>query len=149
MTEKSIQEQLDSIQEQLEEIKYLLHNGYGFIGRYDLAKEVTKYMREIGIPVDVKGYGYIREAILMTFVDRSVLTQVMKILYPGIAKKFGTTPSKVEKAIRTAIEITWSRGNWETIKGLFGYSANREKRPSNSEFIALITDQICLDNNLV
>lgn len=149
MTMKSIQEQLDSIQLQLEEIRKLLYNGYGFTGRYDLVKEITKYMRNIGISPAKIGYDYIREAIVMTFVDRNVLSQITKVLYPDIAEKFHATPSKVEKAIRTAIETAWSSGNWENIKELFGYSANREKRPSNSEFIAMITDQIRLDNNLV
>ena len=113
----------------------------------DLEAEVTNMIHEIGVPAHIKGYQYLREAIMMSVEDSSVLSSITKILYPGIAKQFETTPSRVERAIRHAIEVAWSRGKIETLDGLFGYTINTGKgKPTNSEFIALIADKIRLQN---
>lgn len=113
----------------------------------DLEAEVTNMIHEIGVPAHIKGYQYLREAIIMSVEDTSVLSSITKILYPGIAKKFSTTPSRVERAIRHAIEVAWSRGKMETLDSLFGYTINTGKgKPTNSEFVALIADKIRLQN---
>ncbi len=113
----------------------------------DLEAEVTNMIHEIGVPAHIKGYQYLREAIIMSVNDTSVLGSITKILYPDIAKKFGTTPSRVERAIRHAIEVAWSRGKMETLDALFGYTIHNGKgKPTNSEFIALIADKIRLQN---
>ncbi len=113
----------------------------------DLEAEVTNMIHEIGVPAHIKGYQYLREAIIMSVEDTSVLSSITKILYPSIAKSFSTTPSRVERAIRHAIEVAWSRGKMETLDGLFGYTINTGKgKPTNSEFIALIADKIRLQN---
>jgi two-component system response regulator (stage 0 sporulation protein A) len=113
----------------------------------DLEALVTNMIHEIGVPAHIKGYQYLREAIIMSVEDTSVLSSITKILYPTIAKNFGTTPSRVERAIRHAIEVAWSRGKMETLDGLFGYTINTGKgKPTNSEFIALIADKIRLQN---
>lgn len=111
----------------------------------DLEKDVTDMIHEIGVPAHIKGYQYLREAIMMSVKDNSMLSSITKILYPTIAKNFQTTPSRVERAIRHAIEVAWSRGKMETLDGLFGYTVNTGKgKPTNSEFIALIADRIRL-----
>ncbi len=111
----------------------------------DLEKDVTDMIHEIGVPAHIKGYQYLREAIMMSVEDVEMLGSITKILYPTIAKKYQTTPSRVERAIRHAIEVAWSRGRMETLDGLFGYTINTGKgKPTNSEFIALIADKIRL-----
>ena len=103
-------------------------------------------IHEIGVPAHIKGYQYLREAIMMSVDDIEMLNSITKILYPTIAKKFQTTPSRVERAIRHAIEVAWSRGKMDTIDELFGYTIHNGKgKPTNSEFIALIADKIRLD----
>ena len=115
--------------------------------KVDLEALVTNMIHEIGVPAHIKGYQYLREAIIMSVEDTSVLSSITKILYPTIAKSFSTTPSRVERAIRHAIEVAWSRGKMETLDGLFGYTINTGKgKPTNSEFIALIADKIRLQN---
>lgn len=110
-----------------------------------LEKEVTAMIHEVGVPAHIKGYQYLREAIIMTVQDMTVLNAITKVLYPTIAEKFHTTPSRVERAIRHAIEVAWSRGRMETLDNLFGYTINYGKgKPTNSEFIALISDRIRL-----
>lgn len=112
---------------------------------HDLEKDVTDTIHEIGVPAHIKGYQYLREAIMMAVEDIDMLNSITKILYPTIAKKFSTTPSRVERAIRHAIEVAWSRGRMETLDALFGYTINTGKgKPTNSEFIALIADKIRL-----
>lgn len=112
---------------------------------HDLEKDVTDMIHEIGVPAHIKGYQYLREAIMMSVEDTEMLNSITKILYPSIAKKFQTTPSRVERAIRHAIEVAWSRGKMETLDALFGYTINIGKgKPTNSEFIALIADKIRL-----
>ena len=111
----------------------------------DLEKDVTDMIHEIGVPAHIKGYQYLREAIMMAVEDVEMLGSITKILYPTIAKKYQTTPSRVERAIRHAIEVAWSRGRMETLDALFGYTINTGKgKPTNSEFIALIADKIRL-----
>lgn len=111
----------------------------------DLEKDVTDMIHELGVPAHIKGYQYLREAIMMSVEDMDMLNSITKVLYPTIAKKFQTTPSRVERAIRHAIEVAWSRGRMETLDALFGYTINTGKgKPTNSEFIALIADKIRL-----
>ena len=110
-----------------------------------LEAEVTDIIHEVGVPAHIKGYQYLREEIIMSVNDMEMLNSITKILYPEIAKRFQTTPSRVERAIRHAIEVAWSRGKMDTIDKLFGYTINYGKgKPTNSEFIALITDKIRL-----
>lgn len=112
----------------------------------NLEADVTNIIHEIGVPAHIKGYQYLREAIMMSVDDIEMLNSITKILYPTIAKKYQTTPSRVERAIRHAIEVAWSRGKMDTIDDLFGYTINNGKgKPTNSEFIALIADKIRLD----
>lgn len=112
-----------------------------------LVEQVTDIIHEVGVPAHIKGYQYLREAIIMSVNDMDMLNSITKILYPSIAKKFDTTPSRVERAIRHAIEVAWSRGKMDTIDEMFGYTINNGKgKPTNSEFIALITDRIRLQN---
>ena len=111
----------------------------------DLEQDVTNMIHEIGVPAHIKGYQYLREAIMMSVEDPSMISSITKILYPTIAKRFQTTPSRVERAIRHAIEVAWSRGRMETLDALFGYTIDTGKgKPTNSEFIALIADRIRL-----
>lgn len=112
---------------------------------HDLEKDVTEIIHEIGVPAHIKGYQYLREAIMMAVEDVEMLNSITKILYPTIAEKFKTTPSRVERAIRHGIEVAWSRGRSETLESLFGYTISAGKgKPTNSEFIALIADRIRL-----
>ena len=112
---------------------------------HDLEQDVTDMIHEIGVPAHIKGYQYLREAIMMAVEDMDMLNSITKVLYPTIAKKFMSTPSRVERAIRHAIEVAWSRGRMETLDALFGYTVNTGKgKPTNSEFIALIADRIRL-----
>lgn len=111
-----------------------------------LEKEVTNVIHEIGIPAHIKGYQYLRDAIIMAINDMDILNSITKQLYPSIAKKYNTTPSRVERAIRHAIEVAWSRGKMDTIDKLFGYTVNNGKgKPTNSEFVALIADRLRLE----
>lgn len=112
----------------------------------NLETDVTQMLHEIGIPAHIKGYQYLRDAIIMSVQDAEMLSSVTKILYPTIAKKHQTTASRVERAIRHAIEVAWSRGKMDTIHALFGYTVSGGKgKPTNSEFVALIADKIRLD----
>mgnify|MGYP003195504440 CR=1 FL=1 len=112
----------------------------------DLETKVTNILHEIGVPAHIRGYHYMREAIIMAINDIDVLNYITKELYPSIAKKCGTTPSRVERAIRHAIEVAWSRGKVDVIDSLFGYTINNHKgKPTNSEFIALIADRLRLE----
>ncbi len=112
---------------------------------YDLEQDVTDIIHEIGVPAHIKGYQYLREAIMMSVREPAMISSITKVLYPTIARQFQTTPSRVERAIRHAIEVAWSRGRMETLDALFGYTVNTGKgKPTNSEFIALIADRIRL-----
>ncbi len=106
---------------------------------------VTAIIHEIGVPAHIKGYQYLREAILLAVADMDVINAVTKVLYPEVAKRFATTPSRVERAIRHAIEVAWDRGDLETLQKYFGYTVNSAKgKPTNSEFIAMIADRLQL-----
>ena len=112
----------------------------------DLERYVTRIMLDMGIPAHLKGYHYLREAIILTGKDMEAVSSVTKLLYPTVAKRFKTTDQKVERAIRNAIEVSWTRGNVDTFEELFGYSVGTGKgRPTNSEYIARIADKIRLD----
>ncbi|MGL5675441.1 MAG: sporulation transcription factor Spo0A [Cellulosilyticaceae bacterium] len=116
------------------------------VTQHSLETEVTSVIHEIGIPAHIKGYQYLRDAIIMAITDMDILNSITKQLYPSIAKNYNTTPSRVERAIRHAIEVAWSRGKMDTIDKLFGYTVNNGKgKPTNSEFIALIADRLRLE----
>ena len=118
----------------------------GRMEEQDLESDVTNMIHEIGVPAHIKGYQYLRDAIMMSVCDMEMLNSITKILYPTIAKTHQTTPSRVERAIRHAIEVAWSRGKMDTIDELFGYTVSTGKgKPTNSEFIALISDRIRLE----
>ncbi len=111
----------------------------------NLESYVTNMLHEIGIPAHIKGYHYLRDSILMAVEDMDVLNAITKVLYPTVAKRHQTTASRVERAIRHAIEVAWSRGKLDTLDELFGYTVSNGKgKPTNSEFIALIADTIQL-----
>ncbi len=113
---------------------------------HNLETDVTNIIHEIGVPAHIKGYQYLRDAIMMSVDDTEMLNSITKQLYPSIAKRHKTTPSRVERAIRHAIEVAWSRGKMDTIDELFGYTVNGGKgKPTNSEFVALIADKIRLE----
>ena len=107
---------------------------------------VTNIIHEVGVPAHIKGYQYLRDGIIMVIEDINVLNQITKQLYPDLAKKHKTTPSRVERAIRHAIEVAWTRGQIETVESIFGYTVNANKgKPTNSEFIAMIADKLRLE----
>lgn len=112
----------------------------------DLEAKITDIMHDIGVPAHIKGYLYLREAIMMVYEDIELLGSITKILYPDIAEKYNTTASRVERAIRHAIEVAWNRGNIDSITDLFGYTINVSKaKPTNSEFIAMVADKLRLE----
>lgn len=114
-----------------------------------LEADITEIIHDIGIPAHIKGYQYLRDSIMLSVKDNDVINSITKILYPTIAKKYQTTSSRVERAIRHAIEVAWNRGNTDTLNGLFGYTiSNGKGKPTNSEFIALIADKIRLEYNI-
>ncbi len=111
----------------------------------DMEAQVTKIIHQIGIPAHIKGYQYLRAAILMTIEDNDIINSVTKVLYPSVAKKYQTTTSRVERAIRHAIEVAWDRGDVDTLNSYFGYTIqNSRGKPTNSEFIAMIADNLRL-----
>ena len=130
-----------------------VHNSFHMVseaaGEYaprNLENDVTNIIHEIGVPAHIKGYQYLRDAIIMAIENREVINSITKVLYPTIAKMNTTTPSRVERAIRHAIEVAWSRGKMDTINELFGYTIHTGKgKPTNSEFIALISDKMRLE----
>ena len=111
----------------------------------DLESQVTKIIHQIGVPAHIKGYQYLRTAILLTVNDGEIINSVTKILYPTVAKKYQTTTSRVERAIRHAIEVAWDRGDVDVLNSYFGYTIqNNRGKPTNSEFIAMIADNLRL-----
>ncbi|MDD2620004.1 MAG: sporulation transcription factor Spo0A [Syntrophomonadaceae bacterium] len=115
----------------------------------DMEIEVTKVIHEIGVPAHVKGYQYLRDAIMLVVAEINYLGAVTKELYPTIAQKYDTTPSRVERAIRHAIELAWDRGDLDKINKVFGYTISGERgKPTNSEFIAIIADRLRLENKV-
>ena len=115
----------------------------------DIETQVTKIIHQIGVPAHIKGYQYLRTAILLTIQDSDIINSVTKILYPSVAKKYQTTTSRVERAIRHAIEVAWDRGDVDTLNSYFGYTIqNNRGKPTNSEFIAMIADNLRLKYKL-
>ncbi|WP_416149569.1 sporulation transcription factor Spo0A [Salipaludibacillus sp. HK11] len=115
----------------------------------NLDASITSIIHEIGVPAHIKGYMYLREAITMVYNDIELLGSITKVLYPDIGKKFNTTASRVERAIRHAIEVAWSRGNIESISKMFGYTVNVSKaKPTNSEFIAMVADKLRIEHKV-
>ncbi len=113
----------------------------------DLESQVTKIIHQIGVPAHIKGYQYLRTAIIMTINNTDVINSVTKVLYPSVAKQYGTTSSRVERAIRHAIEVAWDRGDLDVLNSFFGYTVqNSRGKPTNSEFIAMIADNLRLKN---
>lgn len=115
----------------------------------NLDSNITSIIHEIGVPAHIKGYQYLREAITMVYNNIEILGAITKTLYPAIAQKYKTTPSRVERAIRHAIEVAWTRGNIESISHLFGYTVNAAKsKPTNSEFIAMVADKLRIEHKV-
>ncbi len=115
----------------------------------DIETQVTKIIHQIGVPAHIKGYQYLRTAILLTVNDSDIINSVTKVLYPSVAKKYQTTTSRVERAIRHAIEVAWDRGDVDTLNSYFGYTIqNNRGKPTNSEFIAMIADNLRLKYKL-
>jgi len=143
---------LNRIKHIQQEVQHYTHNGKSSalntneITECNLEDQVTHMIHEIGIPAHIKGYHYLRDAIMMAVDDMDVLNAITKILYPTVAKKHQTTSSRVERAIRHAIEVAWSRGKIDILDKLFGYTVSNGKgKPTNSEFIALVADTIRLE----
>jgi len=114
-----------------------------------MESQVTRIIHQIGVPAHIKGYQYLRTAILMAIQDSDVINSVTKILYPTVAKQYQTTSSRVERAIRHAIEVAWDRGDLDTLNAYFGYTIQNDRgKPTNSEFIAMIADNLRLTNKL-
>jgi len=115
----------------------------------DIEAQITKIIHQIGVPAHIKGYQYLRTAIMMTVRDNDIINSVTKVLYPSVAKKYSTTTSRVERAIRHAIEVAWDRGDVDTLNSYFGYTIqNNRGKPTNSEFIAMIADNLRLTNKI-
>ena len=114
-----------------------------------LEREGTAVIHEGGVPAHIKGYQYVREAIVIAVQDMDVINAVTKVLYPEVARRYSTTPSRVERAVRHAIEVAWDRGDLETLQRYFGYTVSNTKgKPTNSEFIAMIADRIRLQRKI-
>ena len=119
-------------------------------GVKDLEVVVSQIMHQIGVPAHIRGYQYLREAIILSISDSEMISSVTKILYPTVAKTFKTTPSRVERAIRHAIEVAWDRGDVDVLSSYFGYTIQNERgKPTNSEFIAMISDNLKLQMKTV
>jgi two-component system response regulator (stage 0 sporulation protein A) len=115
----------------------------------NLDANITNIIHEIGVPAHIRGYQYLRDAITMVYNNIEVLSAITKTLYPSIAEKYKTTPSRVERAIRHAIEVAWTRGNIDSISHLFGYTINISKaKPTNSEFIAMVADKLRIEHKV-
>jgi len=115
---------------------------------HQIEAEVTQLIRELGVPPHLKGYQYMREAIIMCVKDMDVIGSMTKVLYPNIAQKYNTLPTRVERAIRHAIEVAWSRGNLDTLNKFFGYTIDVDKgKPTNGEYIAMLADRVRIDLN--
>ncbi len=139
---------MSALVERLEEVRGGT-NAQQFVPRHSnstsIESMVTNIIHEIGVPAHIKGYQYLREAIILAVEDMDVINAITKVLYPQVAKTFSTTPSRVERAIRHAIEVAWDRGDLDTLQRFFGYTVSNTKgKPTNSEFIALIADKLQL-----
>ena len=142
--------ELDSLQEKIIEISnnYCLTTETISLYNNNLEVSITKTLHELGVPSHIKGYQYIREGVTLVYNNPKIIGGITKELYPEIAKKYHSTTSRVERAIRHAIEISWNRANWDFMEELFGYSVDIDKaKPTNSEFIVTIADKLRLDFN--
>lgn len=145
---------LDHLSEQVRQIKHAgdpinraVGSSYTKPKKPDLDTSITHIIHEVGVPAHIKGYLYLREAITMVYNDLELLGSITKVLYPDIATKYNTTASRVERAIRHAIEVAWNRGNIDAISSLFGYTISSTKaKPTNSEFIAMVADRLRLEH---
>ena len=139
---------INAVVERLEEIRFsseIRQTNTRRMEGSNIETMVTNIIHEIGVPAHIKGYQYLREAIIIAVKDMDVINAITKVLYPQVAKTFGTTPSRVERAIRHAIEVAWDRGDLDTLRRFFGYTVSNTKgKPTNSEFIALIADKLQL-----
>lgn len=141
--------QMTNMNKKKTEIEEIDKKEDGIININSIENDVTEIIRDLGIPAHIKGYQYIREGIIMAINDMNMLNYITKLLYPNIAKKYKTTSSSVERAIRHAIEVAWSRGQIEVIEEMFGYTVSAGKgKPTNSEFIALIADKLRIEYKL-
>lgn len=143
----------DSLIERVERLTHHMRIGNGTMisnsspAKVDMETQVTKVIHQIGVPAHIKGYQYLRTAIMMTIKNTDIINSVTKILYPTVAKQYATTSSRVERAIRHAIEVAWDRGDVETLNSYFGYTVSGGRgKPTNSEFIAMIADNLRLQN---
>ena len=140
---------MGALVDRLEEIRggeSLRNSSLRRLDKANIETMVTSIIHEIGVPAHIKGYQYLREAIIIAVNDMDVINAITKVLYPQVAKAFGTTPSRVERAIRHAIEVAWDRGDLDTLQRFFGYTVSNTKgKPTNSEFIALIADKLQLE----
>lgn len=130
----------------------VLQDAPQFISRQttELETTITKVIQKVGVPAHIKGYQYMRDAISMVIADMDVVNSITKVLYPSVAEHYATTPSRVERAIRHAIEVAWDRGDPDVLNSLFGYTIRSNKgKPTNSEFIAMIADKIRLDMKII
>ena len=128
-----------------EKIRQVTAKARPIIDDFDLEAQITRIIHQVGIPAHIKGYQYLRCAIMMVVKDSRIIGEVTKTLYPGVAREFNTTSSRVERAIRHAIEVAWDRGDLETLQKFFGYTVSNIKgKPTNSEFIAMIADHLSL-----
>jgi two-component system response regulator (stage 0 sporulation protein A) len=126
--------------------KLSIQNSFESVSEENLESSITEIIHEVGVPAHIKGYQYIREAIIMAVNNMEVINSVTKQLYPTLAKKFKTTPSRVERAIRHAIEVAWARGEMDVNNSMFGNTISASKgKPTNSEFIAMIADKLRLE----
>ncbi|QQE76960.1 sporulation transcription factor Spo0A [Alicyclobacillus sp. SO9] len=117
--------------------------------KHDVDAAITRIIHEIGVPAHIKGYQYLREAIGIVYNDVEILGSITKVLYPRIAQRYKTTPSRVERAIRHSIEVAWGRGNMDAIRSVFGYTVSASKtKPTNSEFIAMIADKLRIEHKV-
>ena len=140
-TSRAVLERLDEMRNAVQQQR----KPYGRSRDADVEAMVTSMIHEIGVPAHIKGYQYLRYAIILAVEDMDVINSITKTLYPKVAEYFGTTPSRVERAIRHAIEVAWDRGDLETLQKYFGYTVSNTKgKPTNSEFIALIADKLQL-----
>jgi len=144
---ENLGEQIRQIQGKPSNIQAVPSRNGGVKKKRDLEASITNIIHEIGVPAHIKGYQYLREAITMVYHDVELLGSITKVLYPDIGKAFNTTASRVERAIRHAIEVAWSRGNIDSISQLFGYTVSISKaKPTNSEFIAMVADRLRLEH---
>ena len=135
------------IEDLLDRMYYAFRPAVPVLSKHDLSLKgvVTSIIHEIGVPAHIKGYQYLRDAIIMTVEDMDSINAVTKVLYPTVARHYKTTASRVERAIRHAIEVAWDRGDLEVLQKYFGYTVSNAKgKPTNSEFIALIADRVLL-----